>query len=134
MATYPDLDDDDRPIVFSYSRAEALLDGVLVDVSPTAREAGFRYPVAITHAVWALIESIPPNLRHVENVSGRLWDVLQMALFAARCRPTASELHYSLTLHRVVESRPISSLILKMVCGPGDNAEPVITIMLPNED
>ena len=43
---------DDTDLVFSYSRRQALEDGVLVDVSEMAREAGFRYPVAITRAVW----------------------------------------------------------------------------------
>src|SRR5262249_4146387 len=33
-------------------RADALRDGVLIDVTPTAREAGFRYPVALTAATW----------------------------------------------------------------------------------
>ena len=33
-------------VVYSYSRAQALADGVLIDVSDTAREAGFRWPVS----------------------------------------------------------------------------------------
>ena len=36
-----------------YTRAQAIADGVLVDVSDTARDAGFRVPVALTSAVWA---------------------------------------------------------------------------------
>lgn len=34
----------DAPVVHAYTRAEAIEDGVLVDVSETAREAGFRVP------------------------------------------------------------------------------------------
>lgn len=34
--------------IFSYSRKQAIADGVLVDVSEMAREAGFKYPVAVT--------------------------------------------------------------------------------------
>ena len=33
-------------LIHRYSRADALRDGVLIDVSPTAREAGIRYPSA----------------------------------------------------------------------------------------
>ncbi len=36
------------PVVFSYTRRQATADGVLVDVSGTAREAGFRIPVALS--------------------------------------------------------------------------------------
>src|SRR4051794_36967081 len=39
-------------LIHRYSRADALRDGVLIDVSPTAAEAGFRWPVALTRAVW----------------------------------------------------------------------------------
>src|SRR5262245_38473202 len=34
-------------LIHRYSRADALRDGVLIDVSETAREAGIRWPVAI---------------------------------------------------------------------------------------
>ncbi|MCE9563538.1 MAG: hypothetical protein K8U57_15970 [Planctomycetes bacterium] len=37
-------------VIHSYTRANALADGVLVDVSETAREAGIRFPVALTQA------------------------------------------------------------------------------------
>ena len=35
-----------------YTRAQAIEDGVLVDVSESAREAGFKFPVAVTRTVW----------------------------------------------------------------------------------
>jgi hypothetical protein len=34
-----------REVIFSYIRAQAIADRVLVDVTPTALEAGFRFPV-----------------------------------------------------------------------------------------
>ncbi len=40
------------PAISAYSRAQAIEDGILVDVSDTAREAGFNIPVAITRTVW----------------------------------------------------------------------------------
>jgi hypothetical protein len=39
-------------LIHRYSRADAIRDGELVDVSATAREARIRYPVALTRAVW----------------------------------------------------------------------------------
>ncbi len=41
-------------MIFAYTRADALTDGELVDVSTTAREAGLIFPVAITRAAHAL--------------------------------------------------------------------------------
>jgi hypothetical protein len=32
-------------LIYSYTRAQAIADGVLVDVSELAREAGFRFPL-----------------------------------------------------------------------------------------
>ena len=40
------------PVLSAYTRAQAIEDGILVDVSETAREAGFRIPVAVTRTVW----------------------------------------------------------------------------------
>ena len=41
---------------------EALEDGVLVDVTKTAKEAGFRIPVAITRATWAEDVAVPEGI------------------------------------------------------------------------
>ncbi|MDE2205458.1 MAG: hypothetical protein KGK12_02325, partial [Armatimonadetes bacterium] len=48
-------------VIYSYTRREALEDGVLIDVSKMAAEAGFRYPVALTAALWADINDIPES-------------------------------------------------------------------------
>jgi hypothetical protein len=61
--------------IYRYTRAEALRDSVLIDVSPTAREAGFKYPVALTAAVWAKCVAVPPGVL-CQDEAGRLWDVL----------------------------------------------------------
>jgi hypothetical protein len=49
-----DNDATDPKLISSYARSEseALADGVLVDVTETAREAGFVIPVALTRAAW----------------------------------------------------------------------------------
>ena len=35
-------------VIHSYSRTQAIKDGVPVDVTETAKECGFKYPVAVT--------------------------------------------------------------------------------------
>ena len=39
-------------LISTYTRAQALDDGVLVDVSAIAAEAGFKWPAAMTRAAW----------------------------------------------------------------------------------
>lgn len=126
-------------INFAYTRAQALADGVLIDAGPMAREAGFRWPVAVTAAAWedcvAWDESDSNRQTH-QDQSGRLWDVLSMAAYAARANAEAGpELRFE--LHRVPRdghSNEAELATLKLMVGPGDNAEPVMTILLPNED
>lgn len=117
-----------------YTRAQALEDGVLVDVTPQAKENGFKVPLALTAAVWAdciawdnAVENYP------QNEQGRLRDLLWMAYFEARRRRNAQIVPFGLLRvpHRGTKPELVQ-LILHI--GPGDNAEPVITIMQPGED
>lgn len=76
----------DDTLMIAYSRSDALADGVLIDVTHTAREAGFRVPVALTSAVLAACVKIPPGVTG-QDEPGRLWDVLTMLRHAARAGP-----------------------------------------------
>ncbi|MBG9791033.1 hypothetical protein ABD76_00145, partial [Paenibacillus dendritiformis] len=75
-------------VVSSYTRAQAINDGVLVDCSSLAREAGFRVPLAMTAAVWhscvAWTDDNEQDKPMGQSEVGRLWDVLWMALLAAK--------------------------------------------------
>ena len=65
--------------LFAYTRAQAIEDGILVDVSETAREAGFNIPVAVTRAVWNRLVAVPEGYLGFQDERGRLWDVVSMA-------------------------------------------------------
>ena len=124
----------DFPVVFSYSRAQAISDGVLHDVTLMAREAGFRYPVAMTAVAWADCVAWPSSSGGGQSESGRLWDVLTMARVAVkRAAGDTVELTVLVVPLRGASRRP-QLMRLKMVVGPGDDLEPVLTIMLPGED
>ena len=64
-------------VIYAYTRAQAIADGVLVDVSKLAREAGFKIPVAVTAGVWAECVAVPKGIL-CQDETGRLWDVLMM--------------------------------------------------------
>lgn len=126
-------------VVFFYSRAQAISDGVLIDASELARDAGFRLPVAITSAAWAdcVAWSREDSARQVhQDQTGRLWDVLWMAGCAARAASqNQSELLFELyRVPRDGHATDAESCQLKLLIGPGDEGEPVITILLPGED
>ena len=123
-------------VVSCYTREQAIADGVLVDVSETAREAGFGFPVAMTRAAYAdcveWTEKDSYRQTH-QDESGRLWDVLWMAKLAARAG--GREILFRLRrVPRGGRGHVAREVVLKAVCGPGDSAEPVITIMLTSED
>ena len=127
------------PVISRYTRAQALEDGVLVDVTDSAREAGFKVPVVLTRAVWALVEPTEAETAvDGQDVQGRLWDLLWLASLAARRGEAgSSELLFSV-LFRLRGRQDVRAGMhkeqLKMHSGPGDDGEHVITIMLPQED
>lgn len=122
------------PVIYTYTRAQALEDGVLIDVSEMARETGFKWPVAVSAGVWALVEPTPELEAWGQSVEGRLWDTLWMASWAVRGQQNPGT---RVTFEVAYLQEPAASpevVSLQLVSGPGDHGEPVITIMLPGED
>jgi len=116
-----------------YSRAQAIEDGILVDVTKQAKELGFKYPVAVTNNVWAsCISWDAEKEKAVQDEAGRLYDVLWIAMITAK--RTKGEQAFFDVFHIPNGGMLPSPVTLKSVCGPGDKAEPVITIMRPWED
>jgi len=119
--------------IHNYTRAETLADGVLIDVTETAREAGFQVPVALTANVWADVCDL--SVRYVsagQNSEGRHCDLLFMAAWAAR-RPenrNASTFVYEL----IMPFGDGNYYRAKCHIGSGDVGEPVVTIIRSNED
>ena len=135
------------PVISSYTRADALADGMLVDVSEMAQEAGFVIPVAVTRSVWDECVDWPEESEQGfgQSIDGRLWDVLFMAhCEIASARGNEQDLEYKLNvIPRGTKPENTGAIddftgaelrTLKINIGPGDNGEPVITIMQPNED
>lgn len=133
--------------VSAYTRAQAIKDGVLVDVTDTAREAGFKWPMAMTRTVYERYVEVPPELTGQQDIPGRLWDVLRMLWVAVRTNkingdrgefkllvryPASAEWQSNEIPH--ADGDGLRLVILKSVSGPGDDGEPCITIMLPDED
>jgi len=115
-------------IISRYTRADAIAEGVLVDISanfPITRRL-YKFPVAFTASVWTIIESTGN-----ENLIGEV-----IAVLVASQRNQIKELDESTMLFQVIleNAAPTERLTLKIMCHGGDEGEPVLTVMLPNED
>jgi hypothetical protein len=122
-------------LIFSYSRTQAIEDGVLVNVTETAKEAGFKYPVAVTAAVWQKFVAVPPGVRG-QDERGRLWDilwVLRLKMLRLKQLPASGcETYFDVLVRN--DNTHARDVWLRSVCGPNDDGSPCITIMLPKED
>ena len=126
--------------IHTYTRAQAIADGALVDLAAKAREHNvtmpFKFPVACTAAIWAwIVPSADEESRDGQSIAGRLWDVLWLALCAIRRSGGGSVLTFSVIFVRREGGKLRRRTVqIKSICGPGDDMEPVITLMLPDED
>jgi hypothetical protein len=123
---------EDAPIISSYSRADAIDDGTLIDVSDIAREAGIAFPAAVTAAVWGRCVEVPPGIE-CQDEAGRLWDVLWM-LRCAIGKASGSRVDFGVHVRNDNRERTPPLVRLYALCGAGDEGEPVITVMMPDED
>lgn len=125
-------------VIYAYTRAQAIEDGVLVNLGmfvseggvPVLELVGLRLPVAMTDAAYGLvIGEHDGELLPTPVVTRRViyfLSVLKRAIIAHRGEPTT--VLFSCT------NADLKTIELKAICGPGDHAEPVITVMLPSED
>ncbi|MFB9866339.1 DUF6573 family protein [Vreelandella sulfidaeris] len=134
---------DEIDMIHSYSRADAIEDGNLVDVSERAEHAagnmmGFKVPVAMTAAAWEALVAWHDGTNSLDALleeEKRLDDVLLVALEAAAKERNERCINFIVD---VMEKEASDSVVVPkhvvMIIGPGDTPEPVITIMLPEED
>jgi hypothetical protein len=126
-------------VISTYTRAQAIEDGVLVDPGPIAKEAGFKWPVALTANAWAdcVAWTKDDSQKQVhQDQSGRLWDLMYMASHAIRTSKDSGD-RLVFQLYRVPRDGHSTEAVLvtlKLIVAPDDSGEPVITLLLPQED
>jgi hypothetical protein len=138
--------------ISSYTRAQAIADGALVDLTAATddkgqllcQQAGFKVPVAITRTAWAQTVEAGGSWRPTgdgevlelkggQSLTGRLWDVLWMLRAASGQAGSSDRVHFQVLVDVHGDGRH-EMVRLWALCGPGDDAQPVITIMLEEED
>jgi len=124
---------DDFTLIYSYSRAQGIADGVLVDVTAHAKETGFKLHTVVTDNLYHSYIVPPAGLEgEGQSVEGRLHDVLWMVLAAARKQLEGTRVETDV-LFLMAPGRQVKIRVIAVV-GPGDEGEPVLTIMLPEDD
>jgi hypothetical protein len=137
-------------VISTYSRSQAIEDGVLVDLTNAEdgdgkRLSPFKFPVAMTAAAFETAISAGGRwqtdddggetiaLPGCQDFAGRCWDVFWMLKCTIDRTRDPRQVLFSVSVLVDGKARR-RNVRLKALCGPGDNAEPVITIMLPEED
>jgi len=136
-------------LLYATTRASLLEDGYLIDVTEQAREQGFRWPVAVSRAVWDMVKDIPPPFQREQTVEARLRDVLLVAAIRARIAVGAKQeppFYYKMTLYNSDstdwdtwvegEDKSVGKVVLKITIdyAAPDDPQPCYTISLPDED
>ncbi len=124
---------DDWPIIFSYTRAQAITDGVLIDVTAQAAEVGFKVHTVVTDHLYNSYVVPPAGLEgDGQSVEGRLQDLLFRTLLAAKTIKDSDRAEFDV-LFLMAPGRWGTAHVVAAI-GPGDQGEPVLTIMLPEDD
>ena len=121
-------------VIYAYTRAQAIADGVQMEVSTVAAEAGIKFPVFLTRSVFDAFVTVPPNVSG-QDEAGRLWDIVWMLRFAIdKAAQGRNRLPFALYVRN--DNRAPRLIKLIATCGPLDmnDPQPAITVMLPDED
>ncbi len=113
-------------VIIGYSRAQAIEDGVLVEVPGVLRRmVGLR-----VHTVMTASSAAATGADDGRDCVRRMLFVTELAAKAAQAGGDTHIVEF-----RVPPAEPGKSAVdLVMHLGPGDRGEPVLTIMLPGED
>ena len=122
------------PVIYAYTRAQAVADGVQVEVTKTAQEAGIKYPMFLTRAVFDKYVAVPEGVTG-QDEAGRLWDVVWMTRFAIiRARPGVDRIPVAFYVRNDNRAARLVKLIATCSALDIDDPQPAITLMMPDED
>ena len=120
-------------LIHSYTRRQAIKDSVLIPVDDLAREAGFKWPVAVTdHLYHSYIVPALALVAEGQSVQGRLWDSLMCLRHAIRSSKDDTYIRFVVLFQMSPGAAPVP-IELVSVAGPDDDGSPCLTIMLPED-
>jgi len=124
---------EDWNVIFSYTRKQAIEDGVLIDVTEQANQLGFKVNTCVTDHLYADYLVPPAGLEgEGQSLEGRLHDLLFRTLIAASTHGAGGRVEFNVLF--LMSSGKWTTVNILAVMGPGDHGERVLTIMLPEDD
>ena len=121
-------------VIYAYSRSQAVADGVQVVVTKTAQEAGIKFPMFLTRAVFDNYVAVPPDVSG-QDEAGRLWDLIWMARFAIlRSHGHTDRLPVALYVRNDNHRAKLVKLIATCSALDIDDPQPALTLMMTDED
>ena len=121
-------------VIYAYTRSQAVAAGVQVDVSKTAQEAGIKFPMFLTRAVFDNYVAVPPDVTG-QDEAGRLWDLVWMARFAVlRSHGHTDRLPVALYVRNDNHRAKLVKLIAVCSALDIDDPQPTLTLMMADED
>ena len=121
---------------YTGSRADAIANDEIFDIGDMSRQVGFRWPVALTKAVWddCVVWSDEDSKRQIPQTEyARLYAVVSKCADFVRTRsPSSDRMRFRLErVPRDGKSKISRTVILQVLAHGGDDGEPVLTIRLP---
>jgi hypothetical protein len=113
-------------------RQEAIQSGILIDVTPTAKELGLTFPVTITKPLWDIGIVTNQSLSQEEQ-TGRLRDVLMAFRLRLASLSTISPLIDFPALLAMPPSTVPQPVPLFAIIQPDSGNQANVTLLLPNE-
>lgn len=113
-------------------RQEAIQSGILIDVTPTAKEVGLTFSVTITRPLWDIGIVTNQSLSREEQ-SGRLRDVLMAFRLRLASLATISPLIDFPALLAMPPSTVPQPVPLFAIIQPDSGNQASVTLLLPNE-
>jgi hypothetical protein len=116
------------PVLYTYSRSQAVADGLQVEVSKVAEEAGIRFPVFLNRAVYDNFVSVPPGVTG-QDEAGRLWDVWMLRFAIRKAQPGQARLPFALYVRHDNKAPRLIKLVAMCGALDIDDPQPTITIL-----
>ncbi|MDC7227534.1 MAG: hypothetical protein PQJ61_12285 [Spirochaetales bacterium] len=107
----------DWELIYSYSRDDAMRDGVLRDVTYLAKQYGFRLNTAITETLWHIVGG---DEEEIKDLLVDLW---------IRIKQTDGKVSMLIYDYKIGKR----TVKIRSEVGPGDDAYPVLTIGTPHD-
>lgn len=123
-------------VISSYSRAQAIADGLLKPVPPeVAVTFGFRLPLVLTQKLWSALTAFKGSDSDANAVAERMFTILRMARDAAIRGEKESDIQFGCPI-------PTNSpryfgpddATLRMILHGGDDGEVVATLGYANDE